>query len=89
MVCRLIFAGSAGTALKNVTEEDFSKHFQITSENPMIGVPSRVRLLNAVGEQISNNKAGVFKDNRIGTIVGRLPSNIPLQLFAFLFLDSS
>ncbi|KAK6084643.1 urg3 [Seiridium cupressi] len=62
-------------SLKGLTEEVFSKHFQITPENPMVGVASRVNLLNAVGQSLLDYSTQVFKDSRIGSLVDYLIEN--------------
>ncbi|KAH8201495.1 hypothetical protein TruAng_004343 [Truncatella angustata] len=46
-------------SLKALTEESFSKYYQITPENPMVGVSSRVSLLNTAGQQLSDYSAQV------------------------------
>ncbi|KAL5606780.1 uncharacterized protein BROUX77_003973 [Berkeleyomyces rouxiae] len=45
-----------------LTDDIFDKHFQITAENPMVGISSRVQLLNSVGKSIQSN-ASIFGDS--------------------------
>lgn len=60
-----------GRTLQQLTEERFSEAFQITPDNPMVGVASRVALLQAAGKQLVNYNAQVFKESsRPGHMVG-------------------
>ena len=61
-------ADSAG--LRSVTADELRKHFQVTSENPLVGVDGRVALLNNLANAVDNKK--IFKDNRPGNIVDYL-----------------
>ncbi|KKF93432.1 Protein urg3 [Ceratocystis platani] len=46
-----------------LTDDVFNKHFQITPENPMVGISSRVQLLNSVGKN-----GGLFVDMGVLTL---------------------
>ncbi|KAF3015249.1 hypothetical protein G7054_g10684 [Neopestalotiopsis clavispora] len=60
-------------ALQGVTEELFCQQFQITPENPMVGVSSRVKLWNAVGQQLRNGDPQIFgAEGRPGSMVDYL-----------------
>ncbi|MBX3021168.1 MAG: DUF1688 family protein [Bdellovibrionales bacterium] len=66
-----------GTALKaesrglqRVTAEDLRRHFQVTAENPLLGVDGRVALLNGLSRALSNKM--IFKDGRPGNIIDYL-----------------
>ena len=62
-------ADAAG--LQSVTAADLEKHFQVTPENPLVGVQGRVQLLNNLGKACGRNP--VFKkDNRPGNIIDHL-----------------
>ncbi|MCC2680411.1 MAG: hypothetical protein K0R29_2987, partial [Pseudobdellovibrio sp.] len=65
--------------LKGVTVEDLKKHFQVTAQNPLVGVEGRVQLLNNLGTAMENKK--IFKDGRPGNIIDYLSEkcghNIP------------
>jgi len=65
--------------LKSVTVEDLKKHFQVTAQNPLVGVEGRVQLLNNLGTAMENKK--IFKDGRPGNIIDYLSEkcghNIP------------
>lgn len=60
----------AAAALQDITEELFSEQFQITAENPMVGVSSRVKLWNAVGQQLGNGPQIFGAQGRPGNMVG-------------------
>ncbi|KAI0178395.1 hypothetical protein BJ166DRAFT_50097 [Pestalotiopsis sp. NC0098] len=59
-------------ALQGITEELFSEQFQITAENPMVGVSSRVKLWNAVGQQLGNGPQIFGAQGRPGSMVDYL-----------------
>jgi hypothetical protein len=56
--------------LKNLTASDLEKHFQVTAENPMVGVGGRLGLLNALSEAVENR--GIFPTPRPGAMVDTL-----------------
>lgn len=57
--------------LQSVTAADLEKHFQVTAENPLVGVQGRVQLLNNLGRACGRNL--VFKKgNRPGNIIDHL-----------------
>lgn len=62
-------------ALQDITEELFSEQFQITAENPMVGVSSRVKLWNAVGQQLGNGPQIFGAQGRPGNMVDHLIKN--------------
>lgn len=59
-------------ALQGITEELFSEQFQITAENPIVGVSSRVKLWNAVGQQLGNGPQIFGSQGRPGNMVDYL-----------------
>lgn len=64
----------AADALQRLSEEMFNMHFQISPENPMVGVASRVGLLNKVGQSLHECPGAeqIFKaEGRPGNIVGK------------------
>ncbi|AZZ36002.1 DUF1688 domain-containing protein [Bdellovibrio sp. qaytius] len=64
-------ADAAG--LQSVTAADLEKHFQVTADNPLVGVQGRVQLLNNLGKACARNP--VFKkDHRPGNIIDHLSS---------------
>ncbi|KAI1761835.1 DUF1688-domain-containing protein [Hypoxylon sp. FL1150] len=58
--------------LINLTDDVFCQGFQITSENPLIGVSSRVKLLNSVGDSLLRLKDIVGPTGRPGNLVDYL-----------------
>jgi len=56
--------------LKSVSVIDLKKYFQVTNENPLIGVEGRVLLLNNLGKVLENKT--FFKDGRPGNILDYL-----------------
>lgn len=56
--------------LKNLTASELEKHFQVTAENPMVGVGGRLGLLNALSEAVENR--GIFPTPRPGAMVDTL-----------------
>ena len=57
--------------LQSITAADLEKYFQVTADNPLIGVQGRVQLLNNLGKACARNP--VFKkDNRPGNIIDHL-----------------
>ncbi|KAI0173382.1 DUF1688-domain-containing protein [Hypoxylon sp. FL1284] len=59
-------------ALVKLTDDMFSKGFQVTPENPLIGVSSRVKLLNSVGESLLRLQDIVGPTGRPGNLVDYL-----------------
>lgn len=59
---------SDANGLIGVTEKDIELGFQVNSENPLIGVPGRVQLLNSLGNAILNAPA-IFKNQRPSDLV--------------------
>ena len=56
--------------LAAVTADDLKKYFQVTAENPLVGVEGRVQLLNNLSKAMFNKK--IFKDGRPGNIIDYL-----------------
>ncbi len=56
--------------LKRVSPVDLERYFQVTEQNPLVGVEGRVKLLNGLGHAMGNRK--IFKDGRPGNIVDYL-----------------
>lgn len=59
--------------LMELTGEDIEKSFQVTSENPLVGVSGRAGLLASLGKCV-DSKADVFKDGRPGNILDYMES---------------
>lgn len=59
-----------GLSLSQLDMEAFKKHFQISEESPMVGVASRVELLNRVGSSLSKLTDIFGQDGRPGNMVG-------------------
>lgn len=53
--------------LKNLTKEKLEKGFQVSSENPLVGVEGRLTLLKTLGETLSKNSIH-FNNSRPGFI---------------------
>lgn len=60
-----------GEKLLSVTKEDLIKGFQVTEENPIIGLEGRLSLLKSLGQTCLDNKE-IFKDGRPGNILDYL-----------------
>lgn len=58
--------------LSKVTENDLREAFQVSEENPLVGVEGRVALLKNLGKAVENKE--MFKDGRPGNIVDYLMS---------------
>jgi len=65
---RSLRADQAGLAA--VTADELRRHFQVTEQNPLLGVDGRLQLLNNLSRAI-HNKA-IFKDGRPGNIIDYL-----------------
>lgn len=61
-------------ALKEITDKDIEKHFQVSETNPLVGVSGRANLLKALGECVAS-KPSVFKDARPGNIIDHMLDN--------------
>ncbi len=59
-----------GEGLKNITVADLKTAFQVSSENPLVGVDGRLKLLNNLYLALQNKK--IFKDSRPGNIIDYL-----------------
>ena len=57
-----------GEALKNLTVETVGMVFQVSDENPLVGLEGRTKLLNKLGDVLLKKKS-VFKDSRPGNLV--------------------
>jgi hypothetical protein len=75
--------------LKRVTEKDLEEAFQVTKENPLVGVSGRVLLLNNLANALGNRE--IFKDGRPGNIldylVGKHGKEIPATALLRAVLD--
>jgi hypothetical protein len=58
--------------LKNVSTDDLKTYFQVTSENPLVGVEGRKQLLNNLASALGNKT--IFKNGRPGNILDYLAS---------------
>lgn len=67
---RSLRADSEG--LKKITAADLRTFFQVSDQNPLVGVEGRVALLNGLGRALENKT--IFKDGRPGNIVDYLIS---------------
>lgn len=56
--------------LRAVTAADLKNHFQVSQENPLVGVEGRVKLLNNLADAMENTQ--IFRDGRPGNIVDYL-----------------
>jgi hypothetical protein len=56
--------------LSQLKESDIEKHFQVSAQNPLVGVNGRLKLLNNLAEALQNKK--IFKDSRPGNILDYL-----------------
>jgi hypothetical protein len=56
--------------LKGVTSNDLNDYFQVSENNPLVGVAGRVALLNGLGRAVEDKTR--FKDGRPGNIVDYL-----------------
>ncbi|RFN44943.1 hypothetical protein FIE12Z_10838 [Fusarium flagelliforme] len=61
-----------GKGLVQLKEPDFNTHFQVSAENPMVGVPSRVQLLQAVGSSLLKHPEMFGDSGRPGNLVDYL-----------------
>ncbi|KAH6887409.1 hypothetical protein B0T10DRAFT_562631 [Thelonectria olida] len=61
-----------GEGLSSLTEEAFNEFFQISAENPMVGVASRVQLLNDVGASLLKLPEMFGESGRPGNLVDYL-----------------
>lgn len=67
------------TGLQSVTASDLEKHFQVTADNPLVGVQGRVQLLNNLGKACARNS--VFRlNNRPGNIIDYLAEKYGHQI---------
>ncbi|EXJ90478.1 hypothetical protein A1O1_03581 [Capronia coronata CBS 617.96] len=61
-----------GQGLSQLDEATFSRHFQLSPQNPMVGVSSRVQLLNRVGQELRKLPAIFGPEGRPGNLVDHL-----------------
>lgn len=83
---------TSAAGLQAITEEKFNSLFQVSADNPLVGVAGRVHLLNQLGEIILH-RPDIFPNHRLGDLVdtivndhGYSPSaetilNLVLKLF--------
>jgi hypothetical protein len=60
------------TGLKKYNVETLKESFQVSTTNPLVGLPGRVGLINQLGTVVSDRS--IFKDNRPGNIIDYLIS---------------
>jgi len=75
-----------GPGLRSVTVNDLKKHFQVSVNNPLIGLEGRVQLLNNLGRAMENKK--IFKDCRPGNILDYLMQQHGRQIPAAALLQA-
>jgi hypothetical protein len=67
--------------LRKVTTQDLETYFQVSEENPLVGIEGRKLLLNNLSQALENKK--IFKEGRPGNIIDALAekygSVIPAQ----------
>ncbi|KAF4332605.1 urg3 [Fusarium beomiforme] len=63
-----------GNGLIQLQDADFNQHFQVSDENPMVGVSSRVKLLQAVGASLLKFPTVFGESGRPGNLVDYLTS---------------
>lgn len=56
--------------LRKLTQSELEKAFQVSAENPLLGVPGRLQLLNNLSKALTNKT--IFKDGRPGNILDYL-----------------
>lgn len=67
--------------LKKITEAKLKEHFQVTDQNPLLGVPGRVLLLNELA-RVMEATPKVFKNKRIGDLLDFLTDEYGTHLQA-------
>lgn len=66
-----------GKGLKNMTTDKLVSGFQVSDDNPMLGIDSRAALLRSLGESLLG-QSDVFGDQgRPGNLVGKVASLPP------------
>lgn len=75
-------ADAAGLA--RLQEDVFCKHFQVSAENPLVGVEGRVAMMRALGSALAS-RADVFEGGRIGGLLSALGEG-PIEASALLSL---
>ena len=63
-----------GQGLQKITPTDIKQHFQVSDDNPLVGVEGRANLLKSLGDCVIS-KPEVFKDARPGNIIDHMISN--------------
>ncbi|MDE2021285.1 MAG: DUF1688 family protein, partial [Patescibacteria group bacterium] len=71
-------------ALKKITAADLKRHFQVSAQNPLIGVEGRAQLLNGLGQLVENRE--LFSNGRPGDILNRLLKKYPKKIPATAIL---
>lgn len=61
---------STAEGLKAITRSDIELAFQVSAQNPLVGVEGRTMLLNLLGRVLENPK--YFKDGRVGNLIDYL-----------------
>lgn len=74
-----LLINDTGYGLERLTEESFNEYFQISPENPMVGVASRVRLLNDLGASLLQLPEIFGESGRPGNMVGKCTPAISVR----------
>lgn len=61
----------AGKGLKNMTTEKLMSGFQVSDENPMLGIDCRAALLRRLGESLLDHPDAFGEEGRPGNLVGK------------------
>ena len=64
--------------LRNLTQIELEKAFQVTEKNPLVGVAGRLKLLNNLAAALDNQK--YFKESRPGNILDYLISKYGMEI---------
>lgn len=75
--------------LKKFTAADLKKHFQVSAQNPLVGIEGRVQLLNSLGERLASGLAFTSKGagpGRPGDILDHLVAQHPKTIPASAIL---
>ncbi|UKZ55957.1 hypothetical protein TrVGV298_009781 [Trichoderma virens] len=78
-----------GHALSKFTEDVFVHHFQISPQNPMVGVASRIELLKNFGKSLLSIPEIFGETGRPGLLVGKFLPIFSMKLAYFLLKDGN
>lgn len=59
--------------LKNIKAKDLEEHFQVTAQNPLVGVDGRIHLLNSLAKVIEKYPT-LFRNGRVGDMLDNFDS---------------